>query len=479
MSVDLLLQLRMGAAIERAKRPAALAKAQRWAPGEPLKLLFAGYNGNRNTGADVRVEEMLRQVRAVLGDAAVEASVFTYRPFLSRGYFKGAFQIALPGWFPPALVQEVEQHHGVVACEGSMFKSNFGNALTTMMVGALGLAAAQGKLAVGYGAEAGKMDPVVRALVQRYCRGVYVLTRNVESREVLSQLGIESELGTDTAWTFEPAPRAYADQALTAAGWDGTTPVLGICPMNPFWFPIRPSLWKHALRKGFGALQESHARDMYFHADGADRRASYERYLAGISGAVKAFRQTRAVFPVVIGMEALDRRACEALAERLGGVPTFVSDRHTMFELVALLRRCGLLVSSRYHGVVTSMPALVPSVGLAIDERIRNLMRERGQSDLAVDASDEALEPKLLAGLERCWTDADAVKAGIARTVVENLHRMAQMGKGFLQHVRARHPELAARDDHRSWEDYLPPLAPGLKALLAQHGPAPGRLTGS
>ena len=40
-----------------------------------------------------------------------------------------------------------------------MFKSKFANALTTMMIGSLGIAAAQNKLSVGYGAEAGHMDP--------------------------------------------------------------------------------------------------------------------------------------------------------------------------------------------------------------------------------------------------------------------------------------------------------------------------------
>ncbi|MCZ7681129.1 MAG: hypothetical protein M5U28_21025 [Sandaracinaceae bacterium] len=47
----------------------------------------------------------------------------------------------------------------MIACEGSMFKSKFANALSTMMVGALGLATAEEKIAVGYGGEAGAMDP--------------------------------------------------------------------------------------------------------------------------------------------------------------------------------------------------------------------------------------------------------------------------------------------------------------------------------
>ena len=40
---------------------------------------------------------------------------------------------------------EVPKHHGVVACEGSMFKSKFANALATMMIGSLGIAAAEGR----------------------------------------------------------------------------------------------------------------------------------------------------------------------------------------------------------------------------------------------------------------------------------------------------------------------------------------------
>jgi polysaccharide pyruvyl transferase WcaK-like protein len=40
-----------------------------------------------------------------------------------------------------------------------------------------------------------------------------------------------------------------------------------------------------------------------------------------------------------------------------------------MYQLVSILRRCHLLVSSRYHGIVTCMPALVPSAGVTMDER--------------------------------------------------------------------------------------------------------------
>src|SRR5206468_8230666 len=145
-------------------------------------------------------------------------------------------------------------------CEGSMFKSKFANALATMMIGSLGIAAAENKLSVGYGAEAGQMDPLVAKMCGRYCRNSLVITRNEESRRILRELGVPTELGTDTAWTFEPLGPDYGRKVLSEAGWDGKRPVLIVCPINPFWWPVKPSLVKYAARATTGAYKDSHFR---------------------------------------------------------------------------------------------------------------------------------------------------------------------------------------------------------------------------
>ena len=63
--MDLALQLWVSSLIEISKLRWILGFGESWIPGKPLRLLFAGYNGNRNTGADVRVQEMIRQVRKI------------------------------------------------------------------------------------------------------------------------------------------------------------------------------------------------------------------------------------------------------------------------------------------------------------------------------------------------------------------------------------------------------------------------------
>lgn len=464
--MDLLLEAWVSSSIELAKLKWMLGRGKSWRPGEKLKLLFTCYSGARNTGSDLRVEEILRQVRRVLGDGNVDLSVTSQDFNLTRGYFKGTQQVKLPDVFPPFLSREVPQQHGVVACEGSMFKSKFANALTVMMTGSLGLASAQNKLSVGYGGEAGVMDPLVERMVRRYCHDSVIITRSEESQNLLRTFGIPTELGTDTAWTFEPLGPEYAHSLLREAGWDGTTPVLALCPINPFWWPVKPSLLKAAARLFFGAYKASQYRSIYFLRSGRSVEAAFERYIAGFAGAVRRFREAHRVFIICVGMEMLDRGACEKMSAQLGGVPIFASDQYDMYQIVSLLRACHFIASSRYHAIVTSMPAGVPSLGITMDERIRNLMRQRGHNHLLLNVDDAELEENLFVALEKLWGQAEATRDGIGRTVAQNLRLMARMGMYFEELVAKQYPDFPLRRESRDWGEYLPPLSGNLRKLL-------------
>jgi polysaccharide pyruvyl transferase WcaK-like protein len=467
--MDFILEAWVASNIERAKAGWMLGGGKPWQPSEKLKLLFAGYNGTRNMGSDVRVEEMLRQIRHILGADKVDFTAMTFNFDRSRGYFEDTSQVLLPDIFPPFLANEVPKHHGVVACEGSMFKSKFANALTTMMIGSLGIAAAQNKLSVGYGGEAGQMDPMLAKMCSRYCHNSLVITRNEESRTVLRELGIPTELGTDTAWTFEPRPPEYGQSILRQAGWNGTSRVLVVCPINPFEWPVKASIAKLAVHSLTGAYKKSHYRGPYFHNSGPAADRAYEHYLTAIANAVDAFRKQRDVFVILVATERLDARPANRISEKVGGLPVLTSDQYNMYELVSILRACHMMASSRYHGIVTSMPALVPSCGITMDERIRNLMRDRGHQHLLMTVDDSDLEPKLLAALETLYTEGESIADGIARTVVKNLKMMARMGVYFEEEVQRRYPEFPTRRGEWSWEDYLPPVSNSVRQLVAAY----------
>jgi polysaccharide pyruvyl transferase WcaK-like protein len=303
----------------------------------------------------------------------------------------------------------------------------------------------------------------------RYCKSSLVITRNEESRRVLSELGVPTQLGTDTAWTFEPRPAEYGQSVLRQVGWDGRTPVLVVCPINPFEWPVKASVAKYALRSLTGAYKDSHYRTVYFHNSGPAADRAYQHYLTSIANAVGAFRKQRKVFVILVATERLDARPANRISEKLGGVPVLTSDQYNMYELVSILRSCHMMASSRYHGIVTSMPALVPSAGITMDERIRNLMRERGHQDLLTNVDDPDLEQKLLAALNVLATDGERISDGIARTVVKNLKVMAQMGVFFEEEVQRRYPDFSTRTGEWSWEDYLPPMNSSLRQLISAY----------
>jgi polysaccharide pyruvyl transferase WcaK-like protein len=473
LDADLALEASMAGFIELAATRYAVDPGDRWRPGQPYKLLLAGYSGTRNTGADVRVEEMIRQLRHLWGDEHLELSLLTIDAPGSRGYFPTVRQLEFPKIFPAWLYQTVRQHHGVLAVEGSMFKSKFANALSTMMAGALGLAAAENKVAVGYGGEAGAMDPALEALVGRACRDTLQICRNQASARILGDLGIPCRTGTDTAWTYQPRDAEAGPRLLRRAGWDGTAPVLVVAPINAFWWPVKADVRKAVERALTGAHADAHYASLYFHAAGPEVTRRQDAYLDGLAEAARAFRDRHGAFVVLYGSEALDRRACDALDARLGGdTPTFVADDHDHPEMVSLLWASDVVVSSRYHAIVCSMAGQPVSVGVTMDERIRNLMIDRGTPELALEVDDPELGPRLTAAVERVHAERAALRTGIGACVVRNLHTLGRMGGILVDHVRERHPEMPFHPDLGEHGDplaHLPPMGDRIRELLDQH----------
>jgi hypothetical protein len=293
---------------------------------------------------------MLRQIRHVLGADNVDFSVMTQSFDRTKGYFEGTRQVYLPDVYPPFLFREVHRNHGVIACEGSMFKSKFANALTTMMIGSLGLASAENKLSLAYGAEAGHMDRIIQSMCERYVHDSMVITRNVESQTLLSSLGIPTELGTDTAWTFEPHPPEYARKVLRESGWDEKTPILVLCPIHPFVWPVKASVAKYLHASRRAPTKGSQYRTVYFFESGAevDRKLPP---LFRFTSTTKAFLQRHRVQFSSAGAPG---RGCLPDIAAQPGTPVFTrTTRH--FQLGRFCARA-LTWFLRVTGIVTCMP---------------------------------------------------------------------------------------------------------------------------
>lgn len=414
-----------------AARPARGARA-----AGPRRILLVGYNGARNTGADLRTGEIVRQLRAEFAGDGLELGVVVMGP------------LPLPDWgpvtleriegYPPDAVHDLcLRYDAVVVCEGSLFTSTFSDSLAMLFTAFLGMARALGKPAVAYGAEADRMSAEIEAFVRAHAVEALLIARNAPSQRRLAALGLTAELGTDTGWTFSPAQPECAASALRELGWNGRADLLALCPTNPFRWPLVADPARALLASLTGQPAPDRCQGMMFFqpAEIASRRC--DSFLDDLAAAVRdhATRRTTGVFPVIVGMEANDRPACEALAERLGAPAPLVSDTIDPDLIVAVLRSASMLVSARYHAVLLSMAAGVPAVGLAYDQRIPALFGEAGHAELALAVDDPDLAAGLAERLDRLAGDA-AVGADFARFAAERREAQRTTGRRVAAYLR-------------------------------------------
>ena len=472
---DLTLVMQINELVKRRKKAFANGhQTSLWKPGQKLKLFLAGYAGAGNTGADVRVYEMIRQFKVLFGEDQTALSLAALDTQLSRKVFgdpvaTGVNHVEV-SHLPKFLYEQTAIHHGVIACEGSMFKSNLSESMSMIMLGAMALGRAENKLAVGYGAEAGFMSKHILDFTVEHCKDTYVMCRNEPSQEILTPLGIRTDEGSDTAWTFEPAPAERARELLLCAGWDGKTPVLTICPVNPFWWPVKADIQKAKAMEENGEFSDLHYGWIMFHQYSQESQLKYQHYLNAIADAVNRLAAERSVFPVIIGMDRTDIKACRDLSALLATPPaSFTSGDVTPTEIISILRHSSMLLSSRFHAIVCSMPGLVPSAGISYDERILNLMAERGHPHLMLHADAVNLEEQLFTILEQLADEGDQIAADSARVVVSQVKRMGEMGKRLLDETCRIYPEYPRPQRSESWEAHLPPLPKAVVEIFEKH----------
>jgi polysaccharide pyruvyl transferase WcaK-like protein len=430
-----------------------------WQEGERLKILLIGYNGRRNTGADLRVAAMVEQFYHLLGRDAVEIGVLTLDAASIRGYFPPSVKLEVfdPMDLLPLLKIGSAYHMGVLS-EGSCLKSKFANVLTLLFIGFAGAMKRQGKPCLAYGSEAGRMDPLIYRTAQHLCDETLFIARSRPSLQIIDAMGLEGVVGTDTAWIVRPAPASWARRELVRrAGWDEERPLLGVAVINPFWWPVKADLVKYLLG-GRKKAPLTHYAGWYFLQDSDERRALFHRYLSNIAEAVNAWTERHHAHVVLFGMEALDEDACVRLQRRLSTpAPIFSAVHYDGYQLTALLRELSLLITSRYHARVLAMPAGVPSIAVSMDERLRNLLAEAGHlKDYYVEAGDPQLSPRLLAALETLWANREEVREEMLAAIPHYLHMVADMGRVFRDFVDAAFPQFPLPPLGPDWRDYLP-----------------------
>ncbi len=396
-----------------------------------LHILLVGYTGARNTGSDVRVAETARQILERMGKDRVALSVLTLDAASMQSYFDDSVTlIQIRSIFLPGVFKACSENQAAVLCEGSTLKSQFANALTFYLCEAAGIMKTQHKPCIAYGSEAGEMDAFLEKTAQKLCRETYFITRSQHSLDRIHDLGLSGQLGTDTAWNFDS--EAYTDWAvaqLKRDGWDGHTPLLGIAPINPFWWPVKPSLFQW-VRAGVTGNHTRQFQLWYFFSWSRQREYQFDRYLDAIADSVNAYTLCHDCQVVILGMERLDADACRQLGARLDKPSfTILSANHDGHRMAAILRQLSLLITSRYHAQVLSMAKSVPSVAISMDERLDNLMQEMGlDAHQLLSADDPELSSKLASALTYVTDHQAAIKESMDAQRRKDQQQLDRMG---------------------------------------------------
>lgn len=254
-----------------------IVRYERWQPGQRMKVLLVGYNGARNTGADARVVALVGQLIEEFGDDKIEITVMTLNPEYVKDYFPENVRLFhFPTFFCWSLFRVASAHHVAILCEGSTLTHTFADALSMFFCQAAGSMKRQGKPCIAYGSDVTPLQRRLRRLTQQMCSEVLFIARSKPSLNALRNMGLQCAIGTDTAWTFRiPDQYNLGRDMLTRQGWDGKKKLIGVAVINPYCWPVRPSMWKwfKALLTGKRKLQYD---KMYFFSDSKNRRRKYQ-----------------------------------------------------------------------------------------------------------------------------------------------------------------------------------------------------------
>lgn len=409
-----------------------LIKYEEWEIGNKLKILLLGYNGARSTGADVRVAVIAKELDRLFGKENIEISVMTLDSANSKGYFEPHIRlIKLSYIYFMDILKACSSHHMIVLCEGATLKSKFSNALTLCFCQAAGTMKKQKKPCIAFGVEAGEMDEFIIKAVREMCDKTYFIARSKESLRRINVLGLEGHLGTDVAWTFESKPenKDRIKKDLLTSGWDGKKPLLGISVMNPYCWPIKPSIFK-LIRSVITNKWDLHYKKWYYFSGSKEKEKLFDEYLKNIAFAINKYSEVMDFHTVIIGMDAHDVRAAKKLQTHLKKPGIFFSSKnYDGYEIKEILSSVILLITSSYHSRVLSLATKVPAIALSMDEDLKNIFNETGQVEkFYFEVGEENLGNKLYRAIRMIKVNEDLIFRELDKSIDYYYKKRDQMG---------------------------------------------------
>jgi polysaccharide pyruvyl transferase WcaK-like protein len=402
------------------------------------KILLVGYNGANNTGAEAKLLVIINELRSVLGQEAI-ITVPSLNQVNLRRYLQEAPNLKIvpvrPSVFFYDVWKYVKQNDLILLVEGSCYMDTWGSALLWSYLLATRYAHSMKKPCIAYSVDAGNASRFNRWLIRREASKTnLIMARTKEAAERLQKWRVKApiEVTADNAFAFRPKPQDYN---LLKRVWPEASHVVGIAAEDIYMWPVQIKLWD---KKRYCY------RWPYYYQHSKECCGKSELLIDVLAFQADEIIEKYDKDIALLSMEGLDTAFTSRIQQHMkhaDRTKVFSSTQYNASQMASVLRSLDLLITSRYHAGVLSLPHQVPQTAIGHDLRIKDLYTDLEIPEFFVDHEDPDRYKKLSDNVENLFNQYDTIKAklkkGYARYETRE-KRNVQLLKAFLE---TNHPE--------------------------------------
>ncbi len=402
------------------------------------KILLVGYNGANNTGAEAKLRVSLDEIRSVLGpDACI--TVPTLNEANLRRYLQDGPNLKIkpvrPSLFFVDIRKLVKENDFIVLVEGSCYMDTWGSALLWFYLIATRYAHAMKKPCLAYAVDAGDASHFNRSLIRREASKTnLILARTKKAAERLRKWRVNApiEVTADNAFAFQPKPQDYN---LLKRVWPEASHVVGVAAEDIYIWPVQIRLW--------GRRQHCY-RWPYYYQHSKECREKSELLVDVLSVQADEIVERYDKDIALLSMEGLDTAFTNRIQKHMkhaDRTKVFSSTQYNASQMTSILRSLDLLITSRYHAGVLSLPSQVPQTAIGHDLRIKDFYSDLETPELFVDHENPDRYKILSDNVETLFKQYNTIKTKLQKGYAryqEMEKKNAQLLRGFLE---ANYPE--------------------------------------
>jgi polysaccharide pyruvyl transferase WcaK-like protein len=376
------------------------------------RVLLVGYNGANNTGAEAKLLVIIDELRSILGPNAV-ITVPSLNEANLRRYLAETPTLKIkpvrPSLFFVDIRNFVKENDLIVLVEGSCYMDTWGAALLWCYLLATRYAHAMKKPCIAYSVDAGSASRFNSWLIRREASKTdLILARTQKAAERLQKWGVKApiEVTADNAFAFNPKPE---DEGFLRRVWPEASHVVGVAAEDIYMWPVQIRLW---------AQKKYRYRWPYYYTHSRESQAKSELLADVLAVQADEIIEDYDKDVALLSMEGLDTvfaDKVQAHMKHADRTKIFTSTQYNASQITSVLRSLELLITSRYHAGVLSLPAQVPQTAIGHDLRIKDLYADLDIPELFVDHEDPNRYWELSFHVETLFNQQTAIKEKLRR----------------------------------------------------------------